>query len=90
MWARGGTEIFYRSGQALVRVPVGAGGTFTRGTPAVVLEGGFVNPTQGRQYDVSPSGDRVLRVRRGATGDPPEELVVVQNWYEEIRGRLAN
>ena len=38
VWSRDGSEIFYRSGSAVLRVPVGSEDTFTPGAPEVVFE----------------------------------------------------
>ncbi|MCH7600976.1 MAG: hypothetical protein IH973_14575, partial [Myxococcales bacterium] len=88
VWSRDGSEIFYRSGNAVLRVPVGSEDTFTPGAPEVVFEGAWVNPARGRQYDVSSDGQRFLMIRWDVGDDDaptPNELVVVQNWFEELR-----
>jgi len=82
VWSRDGSEIFYRSGNAVLRVPVGSEDTFIPGAPEVVFEGLWVNPARGRQYDVSSDGQRFLMIRWGTVADDestPTELVVVQN-----------
>ena len=93
VWSRDGREIFYRSGLALLRVPVSAEGTFASGAPEVLFEGLWISPSQGRQYDVSNDGQRFLMMRMGAAGQDastPNELIVVENWFEELRERLEN
>ena len=93
LWSLDGTELFYRSGNAVVRVPLGTERTFAAGTPEVLFEGPWVNPSQGRLYDVSSEGQRFLMIRFGGAGDDaatPNELVVVQNWFEELRERVGN
>ena len=93
VWSRDGTEIFYRSGVALLRVPVGSENTFAPGAPEVLFEGRWNVASEGRQYDVSNDGQRFLMIRIGAAGDDastPNELVVVQNWFEELRERVGN
>ena len=47
------------------------------------LEGG------GRAYDVTPDGQRFLMIKEG--GDEPtapQNLIVVLNWFEELRRRV--
>ena len=39
-------------------------------------------------YDVSPDDKRFVMVR-AATGGQGTELVVVQNWFEELKGRVG-
>jgi hypothetical protein len=48
----------------------------------------------GRSYDVDATGERFLTVRfDGApaeAGDaPPVDMILVQNWFEELRQRLG-
>lgn len=53
--------------------------------------GGFGAITLGRTYDVSPDGRRFLMIKQGDSGSQtstPPQIVVVQNWFEELR-RLA-
>ncbi len=90
VWARNGRELFYASspnGQ-LMAVDITTQPTFQAGTPRVVLEGGFqlVSGTQGRDYDVSPDGQRFLMVQ----GDEANltQLNVVLNWFEELKQRV--
>ena len=92
VWSRDGSEIFYRSGNAVLTVPVGSEDTFAPGAPEVVFEGGWANPSQGRQFDVSSDGQRFLMIRWDMGGDDaaPRELIVVRNWFEELRQRMGN
>src|SRR5687767_13375710 len=62
--------------------------------PQVVVEGPFATilpGIQGRMYDVSRDGQRFLMIRGGDSDEqaaPPPQIVVVQNWFEELK-RLA-
>ena len=90
LWILDGTALFYRSGNAVVRGPLGTESIFAAGTP---LRCPWVNPSQGRLYDVSSDGQRFLMIRFGGAGDDasdPNDLVVVQNWFEELRERVGN
>jgi len=62
--------------------------SFTAGNPEVVFEGDYVLERGGPNYDVSPDGERFLMIRpvEGTSATP--QVVVVQNWFEELR-RLA-
>ena len=68
--------------------PRGAG--WHAGTPAKLLEGRYVmtaGGTPGRNYDVSPDGQRFLMMKE-ASADPtaaPPQIIVVQNWVEELK-----
>jgi serine/threonine-protein kinase len=91
LWARSGKELFYVDGNnALLRVPVEASGTtWNAGTPMKLLEGGYVTGggTLGRAYDVSPDGQRFLKITAPATDAraAPPALIVVQHWDEELK-----
>jgi hypothetical protein len=93
LWARSGKELFYLAPDgALLRVPVEASGsTWNAGTPTKLLEGRYYTagggPTAGRNYDVSPDGQRFLMIKAPGT-DPtaaPPSLIVVQHWDEELK-----
>jgi serine/threonine-protein kinase len=91
VWSRDGRELFYRDfSGALMAVPVAAGPGFTPGRPVRLFEGtGYTGSGAqggGRTYDVSPDGSRFLMVRTGDQASTP--LVVVLNWFEELK-RLA-
>ena len=51
MWARDGRELFYRSGDALMVVPIQTGPAFVAGSPAIVFEEPYVLGFGGRAYD---------------------------------------
>ena len=91
VWAADG-ELFYRSmeGDKLFTVSTATGPSIKVGQPKLLLERPFyVAPTGSPrpQYDVSADGQRVLMLAN--TADPSastrSRLVVVQNWFDEIR-----
>ena len=93
--APSGRELFYFAlDGTLMAVPVEARNTaWSAGAPAKILEaryftGGFGAVTIGRTYDVSPDGRRFLMIKQGDGGgqtSAPPQIVVVQNWFEELR-----
>ena len=91
LWARSGKELFYvGSDAALLSAPVEASGTtWNNGTPIKILEGRYVSGggTLGRTYDVSPDGQRFLKIKAAGTGASaaPPALIVVQHWDEELK-----
>jgi Tol biopolymer transport system component len=90
VWARNGKELFYIGADgALMRVPVEASGTkWNAVTPTKLFEGRYYNAgTSGRNYDVSPDGERFLMIKLSGT-DAGSALIVVQHWDEELK-RLA-
>ena len=87
IWAFDGRELFYRRGATLMTVAVQTEPSFTRGTPEVLFEGTYFAGI-GRSYDVAPDGQRFLMIKEGAGTDDtsaPPSLVLVQNWFEELR-----
>ena len=92
VWAHNGRELFYRSGDAVMSVPLETSATFTARNPVMLFKGDFAPSLGGRNYDVSPDGRRFLMLKMGAAGasaqDPPARITVVENWFEELK-RLA-
>jgi serine/threonine-protein kinase len=93
LWARNGQELFYLTATgALMRVGVARGPTWAATAPTRLFEGryGAAAFHSGRTYDVSPDGRRFLMVK-AAAGDPnatPASIVVVLNWFEELKQRV--
>jgi hypothetical protein len=90
VWARSGRELFYRSGDAVMSVPVEKGASFVARNPAVVFKGQYAPSLGGRNYDVSPDGRRFLMLKVGASdpearSTPPAHIIVVENWTSELR-----
>ena len=65
-----------------------AGGVLIHaGSPAKVFDTKYAMPTAYRTYDVSPDGQRFLRIKEGtAEGSAPlPSMIVVLNRLEELR-----
>ena len=90
LWSRDGRELFFSSldDRQMLAVPVQSGTTLVAGRPQVLFESAMVNPLSSWPYNIAPDG-RFLIVRRGeggAGGTPePQQIVVVQNWQEELK-----
>jgi len=85
-WGRDGRELFYRSEDSLVAVSVSLAPVLRVGSPRALFatEPYVVGGPRGSPgYDVHPDGRRFLMIRRGAT---TRELVVVLNWFDQLRG----
>ena len=90
LWSPAGSEIFYRAlDGGLMSVPVSDEDGFSVGNPSVVVAGSYYEGTGvlwGRMYDVSPDGQRFLMIKEDdAQPESNDELVVVQNWLEELK-----
>ena len=88
-WTRGGREIVYRRGSAVMAVPVDSA-TGDVGKPAELFRKGQPDRLGGGRtlaYDVSADGNRFLLVlpehKFGA-----QPTVVVLDWFEELRARV--
>jgi serine/threonine-protein kinase len=92
LWGRNGKQLFYRStdwGQVWV-VDVRTDGGFSASKPRLLFKApGLGGGTPIRTWDLSLDGQRFLMVKlEEAKPTPVTELVLVQNWFEELQ-RLA-
>ncbi|HEX9564512.1 MAG TPA: protein kinase [Gemmatimonadaceae bacterium] len=89
-WSRDGRELFFLdSRQDMVVVPIRTEPTITIGEPRRLFGAADFTYPGGPGFDVSPDGQRFLMTRLVATaGGPREELIVVQNFFEELRAKV--
>jgi eukaryotic-like serine/threonine-protein kinase len=95
IWDPNGHELFYRSGRAVMSVPVETTGTtFRHGNPKLLFEGSYVpdgtEPWDTPSYAVSPDGQRFLMMKEeGRTqSSAGRQIVVIVNWAEELKRLL--
>ena len=94
LWSSDGTELFYYSvpPTAMMVVAIGREPTFAVGNPEVVFEQRYYRRQRdGRQHSIAPDSTRFLMVKGvGATNDTdaPGQIVVVQNWHQELLERV--
>jgi serine/threonine-protein kinase len=90
LWSRDGRELFFSAtdGRQMFAVPVQSGTTLVAGRPQVLFEFAMlVNGAGNRPYDIAPDG-RFVMIRSGqaeAGGGTASNLIVVQNWFEELK-----
>jgi serine/threonine-protein kinase len=87
-WAHSGRELFYKSRNQLVVVPVTPGPTFTSGVPRPLFPvAGYRSARNRQQYDVAPDDRRFIMIRdlRDEAGG---KVVYVENWFTELQARL--
>jgi hypothetical protein len=98
-WARGGRELLYLepvgTGGAgpyyVIAVPVTIGERFSAGQPRKLFSTPLGLAAQARGYDVSPDSTRLLMVQpRPRTPLKPSQIVLVQNWHDELQRRLPS
>jgi Tol biopolymer transport system component len=75
IWAPNGRELFYRSGDKMMVVPIETKPSFKAGSPRELFEGRYLHT--GQDYDVSPAGDVFYLIQEGPA---PTEIRVVQDW----------
>jgi eukaryotic-like serine/threonine-protein kinase len=88
VWAHSGKELFYRSNQdAIMTVAVHPGSTFSFDPPKRLFSSApYIGIGPVASFDVSPDDKRFLLLRETASNQR-NELIVVQNWTEEMRQR---
>ncbi len=90
-WAHSGRELFYRNGRdELVRVEVLGGATFLTGEHQVLFSTrGYRRDAFHRKYDVTPDDQRFVMIRN-LGGLEATELIVVENFFEELKAKVGN
>ena len=91
LWGRTGREIFFRSTAGdMMAVPVTTGTSLEVGTPHPLFSAkGFVRTLSHRAYDVTPDDRRFVMLRAlSDTTTTPSQLVLVDNWMDELRAKL--
>jgi DNA-binding SARP family transcriptional activator/Tol biopolymer transport system component len=88
LWSHRGSELFYRDASGnLVAVEVSTKPTFSAGRSTVLFPAaGFSSYTFAPQYAVA-SDDRRFLMIRSMVGSTAGNLIVVENWFEELPGK---
>ena len=88
LWSHRGNELFYRDASGdLVAVEVHTNPTFSLGrSVALFPAAGFSSLRFAPQYAVALDDRRFLMIRPLQTG-APDKLIVVENWFEELRAK---
>jgi Tol biopolymer transport system component len=88
LWSNSGKELFYRDGAGnLVAVEVKTTPTFSVGrSTALFPASGYYSSAGGAQYAVAPDDRRFLMIRQVAAS-APDQLIVVDNWFEELKAK---
>jgi serine/threonine-protein kinase len=92
VWSKDGSELFYRDGSGnLVAVDIATDQAPPLGQQRILFSAsGFHSEPLHRAYDAAADGQRFLMLRIGAEGGGQPELIVVENFFEELRQRLGN
>ena len=86
LWSADGRELFYRDGRAVLAVSVETASDFRFGDPRVLFSGPYRRWSAliGHTYDVAPDGERFVMIRESETDLAGSEIIVIQNWLEEL------
>jgi len=87
VWSRNGKELFYRSGNQLIAVPIENGKSFTTAAAHALFEAAFItNPDFGMPaYDVSPDAQKFYFVQEDTKSNLETRVNLVLNWPEELK-----
>jgi serine/threonine-protein kinase len=86
LWSRDGCRLFYRNGPQLVEASCSASSTFAVTSRRVLFSGNFDLHAFHPNYDVAPDGRHFAMI---TSGDQEPRVVVVTNWFEELKQRLG-
>jgi len=98
LWSHSGRELFYLHGQGAARQMMAAQIRTTptfevteRRTLFPVPPSRYLLPGNYTGYDLSPDDQRFLLMRREGSGDqePQTALILVENWFEELKAKMA-
>ena len=92
-WRADGKELFYVEGETLMATPVSTSPSLTVGSPEALfaVPGLAFQSYNFLNYDVTPEGDKFILRETVETDTEAQPVIrVVQNWYEEFRGRQQN
>ena len=85
-WSTDGRQLFYRNGQAMMKVDVAGDTPASWSRPVQLFAGAFFVDGLGHKYDVDPVDDRFLMIKQA--GELATRFVVVQNWFQELTERV--
>ncbi len=85
-WARGGRELFYKSGGTLMAVDVEPGPTLAIGSPHALFSVlPYRSANNRQQYDASPDGRHFVMIRNATEG--PETVVYIEHGSRSFERR---
>ena len=89
-WARSGRELFYvNGGQEMVAAPVRAGAGFEVDQPKVLFPAiSYILSPSYPIYDVAADNRGFLMVRSAAATEETE-VILTQNWFQELKARVG-
>ena len=98
LWSPDGRELYYRSGDKYMAVPVKTEPTFSFETPKILFQGTYILPASAsfmRNWDIHPDGKKFLMIKPpiGTDSEPTSvgsrKINIILNWFEELKERVA-
>jgi serine/threonine protein kinase/Tol biopolymer transport system component len=87
LWSHRGSELFYVDGTSnLMTVAVKANPTLSFGHPVVLFNVAGFSTDFETNFTLSPDDRRFLMIRQVSNSNP-EKLIVVENWFSELKGK---
>ncbi len=86
-WAPEGDELFYRTANGLTAATVETETAFRVTGRTVLFEDDYMTENPYAHYDVDPRSGRFLMLKDERVSG---EMIVVANWFEELRRRMGN
>jgi Tol biopolymer transport system component len=83
-WTRNG-ELVYPNGDKMMAVSIATQPTVSVGTPRLLFERHYEGALN---YDVTADGQRFLMLKSSEQDQKATQIVVVQNWFEELKRRV--
>jgi Tol biopolymer transport system component len=88
-WSANGRELTYRNGDKMMAVDITTQPAFSAGKPKMLFEGPYIPPSPiFSYYDVSADGQRFLMLKPTEQAQAATQIVVVQNWFEELKQKV--
>jgi hypothetical protein len=90
LWAKNGKQLFYRLRDQVWVVDVQTNNGFAASKPRLLFEKpGYAGYIPARCWDLSLDGQRFLMVKsEQGKPSPTTEMVLIQNWLEELKQRV--
>jgi WD40 repeat protein len=91
VWSKNQSELFYRNEAGeMVAVPVLPGHEFNTGPQQVLFSAKeYKRDFYHAAYDVTADGQKFVMIRVSDNGSLAKELIVVENWFEELKHLTA-
>jgi hypothetical protein len=96
LWSPDGKELFYRSPDGIMAVPVDTEPKFALGKPKMLFPDTYISllggGNEGHAWDIHPDGKQFLMMKLAAVASTEEtsrpNINIVLNWFEELKQRV--